>query len=55
MSKATVAGSYNKFLTDASEAGIRICEVYDASKDWIKHFIDTLSPSMPSFVEPGSV
>jgi hypothetical protein len=55
MDKNTVAVSYKKFLADAARANIKVCEVYDRSKKWIKHFMNTLSPNMLSCTGPAPV
>lgn len=43
--------SYNKFVSHATAAGIKICEEYDDAKDWIKLFVGSLSPNVYSCKE----
>jgi hypothetical protein len=47
--------SYKKFLTDAAKANMKVCEVYDASKEWIGYFMNTLSPNMLSCIGPEPI
>ena len=42
--KGAVGSSYNKFLTDAAEANMKVCEECDRNEDWIGHFSEKLSP-----------
>lgn len=49
MHKKGVKKSYNKFVSHAAAAGIKICEEYDDAKDWIKPFVGSLSPNVYSF------
>ena len=53
--KYEVRSSYNKFLTDAAEANMKVCEEYDGNEDWIGHFSEKLSPDKLSCIGPQPV
>lgn len=52
--KKGVKKSYNKFISRAADAGVKICEEiisYGLSQDWIKPFMGSLSPNVTSCKE----
>ena len=53
--KSIVKESYYKFVADAAEANIDVCEVYDSSEDWIGHFSKSLAPGVLSCIGPTPV
>ena len=52
MTKYTVKNAYNKFIQDAANAGLTICEVHNMSEKWIPPFLTTLTPNSGSCDPP---